>query len=136
MTDSPMRSRDKAIQSLYEIEINNDIYVNKEIESKPGHGRFCKGLINGVINNLEELDHKLIKYLDRPIKALDIIEKNVLRLATYELIYKRELDNPIIINEAIRLAKKYGSVDGYKYINAILDKMIKAEDLKSYNRQK
>ena len=124
-----MRSRDKALQSLYEIEINNDIYVNKEIESKLEHGRFCKGLINGVINNLGELDQKLINYLDRPIKALDIIEKNVLRLATYELIYKRELDNPIIINEAIRLSKKYGSVDGYKYINAILDKMIKAENL-------
>ena len=129
MTDSPMRSRDKALQSLYEIEINNDIYVNKEIESKLGHGQFCKGLINGVINNLGELDQKLINYLDRPIKALDIIEKNVLRLATYELIFKRELDNPIIINEAIRLSKKYGSVDGYKYINAILDKMIKAENL-------
>tara|TARA_B110000438_G_scaffold289151_1_gene323419 strand:- start:313 stop:708 length:396 start_codon:yes stop_codon:yes gene_type:complete len=131
MTNSPMRSRDKALQSLYEIELNNDSYTSLERTSIKNVNKFCKNLISGVINNIENLDLTIDSYIDRSIKSLDIIEKNVLRLALYELIYKKELDTPIIINEAIRLSKKYGSNDGYKYINAILDKIVKAESLKS-----
>ena len=131
MTNSPMRSRDKALQSLYEIELNNDSYTSLERTSIKNVNKFCKNLISGVINNIRNLDLTIDSYIDRSIKSLDIIEKNVLRLALYELIYKKELDTPIIINEAIRLSKKYGSNDGYKYINAILDKIVKAESLKS-----
>lgn len=131
MTNSPMRSRDKALQSLYEIELNSDSYTSLERTSNKNVNKFCKNLISGVINNIGNLDLTIDSYIDRSIKSLDIIEKNVLRLALYELIYKKELDTPIIINEAIRLSKKYGSNDGYKYINAILDKIVKAENLKS-----
>lgn len=131
MTNSPMRSRDKALQSLYEIELNNDSYTSLERTSIKNVNKFCKNLISGVINNIRNLDLTIDSYIDRSIKSLDIIEKNVLRLALYELIYKKELDTPIIINEAIRLSKKYGSNGGYKYINAILDKIVKAESLKS-----
>ena len=131
MTNSPMRSRDKALQSLYEIELNNDSYTSLERTSIKNVNKFCKNLISGVINNIGNLDLTIDSYIDRSIKSLDIIEKNILRLALYELIYKKELDTPIIINEAIRLSKKYGSNGGYKYINAILDKIVKAENLKS-----
>ena len=51
--------------------------------------------------------------MDRPLERLDIIEKNSLRIALYELMNK-DLDKAIIINEAIRVSKKYGSVEGYK----------------------
>ena len=131
MINSPMRSRDKALQNLYEIELNSDSYTSLERTSNKNINEFCKNLISGVINNIENLDLTIDSYIDRSIKSLDIIEKNVLRLALYELIYKKELDTPIIINEAIRLSKKYGSNGGYKYINAILDKIVKAESLKS-----
>ena len=131
MINSPMRSRDKALQSLYEIELNSDSYTSLERTSNKNVNKFCKNLISGVINNIGNLDLTIDSYIDRSIKSLDIIEKNVLRLALYELIYKKELDTPIIINEAIRLSKKYGSNNGYKYINAILDKIVKAENLKS-----
>tara|TARA_B110000196_G_C21050596_1_gene617154 strand:+ start:374 stop:769 length:396 start_codon:yes stop_codon:yes gene_type:complete len=131
MTNSPMRSRDKALQSLYEIELNSDSYTSLERTSNKNVNKFCKNLISGVINNIGNLDLTIDSYIDRSIKSLDIIEKNVLRLALYELIYKKELDTPIIINEAIRLSKKYGSNNGYKYINAILDKIVKAENQKN-----
>ena len=55
----------------------------------------------------------------------DIIEKNSLRIALYELMNK-DLDKAIIINEAIRVSKKYGSVEGYKLVNAVLDNFVKA----------
>ena len=66
------------------------------------------------------------KYINRPIQQLDVIEKNILRIAVYEF-KKNELDSSIIINEAIRMAKKYGSVEGYKLVNAVLDKIIKTD---------
>ena len=136
MTNSPMRSRDKALQSLYEIELNSDSYTSLERTSNKNVNKFCKNLISGVINNIGNLDLTIDSYIDRSIKSLDIIEKNVLRLALYELIYKKELDTPIIINEAIRLSKKYGSNNGYKYINAILDKIVKAENQKNKSQRK
>ena len=62
--------------------------------------------------------------MDRALSDLDPIERNVLRLAIYELL-NNNLDKPIVINESIRLTKKYGTAQGYKYVNALLDKIIK-----------
>ena len=62
--------------------------------------------------------------MDRPLKDLDPIERNALRLAVFEF-QNTSLDRPIIINESIRLTKKYGAAEGYKYVNAILDKILK-----------
>ncbi|MDG2060276.1 MAG: transcription antitermination factor NusB [SAR86 cluster bacterium] len=133
MKESPMRSRDKALQSLYEMEINIDKHLIKTLKSREDIGSFCHDLIIGVIDNIKELDTKLAPHLDRSIASLDFIEKNVLRIATYELVFNKNLDHPIVINEAIRLSKKYGAKDSYKYINAILDKMTKVDNLKSHN---
>jgi len=63
--------------------------------------------------------------MDRKLSSLDPIERNTLRLATYELLYTKT-DAPIIINESIRLSKKYGAVDGHKYVNAVLDRIYKS----------
>ena len=63
--------------------------------------------------------------MERKLSSLDPIERNTLRLAAYEMLYTNT-DAPIIIKESIRLTKKYGAVDGYKYVNAILDKMYKS----------
>ena len=62
--------------------------------------------------------------MDRALSDLDPIERNVLRLAIYELL-NNNLDKPIVINESIRLTKKYGTAYGYKYVIALLDKIIK-----------
>ncbi|GIT61619.1 MAG: hypothetical protein Ct9H300mP20_14460 [Gammaproteobacteria bacterium] len=87
--------------------------------------KFYKEILKGVSENLEGFDETIQDYVDRPIQQLDVIEKNILRISLYEL-KKKELDSSIVINEAIRMAKKYGSVEGYKLVNAVLDKIIKA----------
>ena len=73
--------------------------------------------------------NKNILYFKTPsevFSSVDVIEKNILRIALYEH-KKKELDSSIVINEAIRMSKKYGSVEGYKLVNAVLDKAIKAQ---------
>ena len=123
---SPVRSRDKVIQSLYEIELSGsdlkDILADLAFQSRYPH---FKDLLTGVINSKEDIDTILENNMDRKLSSLDPIERNTLRLATYELLYTKT-DAPIIINESIRLSKKYGAVDGHKYVNAVLDRIYKS----------
>ena len=122
---SPVRSRDKVLQSLYEIELGGstaeEILEDKIIQKNYPH---FKDLLIGVTESISELDDLLQKIMERDLSGLDPIERNALRLAIYEM-HHSDLDKPIIINESIRLTKKYGAEDGYKFVNAVLDKALK-----------
>ena len=124
---SPVRSRDKVLQSLYEIDLGGsdakEILKDKEIQKRYPH---FKDLLIGVTESMSNLDNLLQQLMDRDLLGLDPIERNALRLAIYEML-NSDLDKPIIINESIRLTKKYGSVDGHKYVNAVLDKALKTD---------
>ena len=122
---APTRSRDKVLQSLYEIEVGgSDLKEILKTRSKERKNIFFKNLLIGVTNLIDDLDATLKTGIDRSIKQLDPIERNILRIAIYEL-EKKELEPVIIISEAIRMSKKYGSTDGYKFVNAVLDKLVK-----------
>ena len=122
---SPVRSRDKVLQSLYEIELGGstaeEILEDKIFQKNYPH---FKDLLIGVTESISELDGLLQKIMERDLSGLDPIERNALRLAIYEMLHS-DLDKPIIINESIRLTKKYGAEDGYKFVNAVLDKALK-----------
>ena len=124
---SPVRSRDKVLQSLYEIDLGGsdakEILKDKEMQKRYPH---FKDLLIGVTESMSNLDNLLQQLMDRDLLGLDPIERNALRLAIYEML-NSDLDKPIIINESIRLTKKYGAVDGYKYVNAVLDKALKTD---------
>ena len=124
---SPVRSRDKVLQSLYEIDLGGsnakEILKDKEIQKRYPH---FKDLLIGVTESMSNLDNLLQQLMDRDLLGLDPIERNALRLAIYEML-NSDLDKPIIINESIRLTKKYGAVDGHKYVNAVLDKALKTD---------
>ena len=124
---SPVRSRDKVLQSLYEIDLGGsdakEILKDKEMQKRYPH---FKDLLIGVTESMSNLDRLLQQLMDRDLSRLDPIERNALRLAIYEML-NSDLDKPIIINESIRLTKKYGAVDGHKYVNAVLDKALKTD---------
>jgi len=122
---SPTRSRDKVLQSLYEIEVGGTSLkeVLKDQFTKKNYPHY-KTLLEGVIESQEKIDELLENNMDRALSDLDPIERNVLRLAVYELL-NNDLDKPIVINESVRLTKKYGAAEGYKYVNALIDKIAK-----------
>ena len=124
---SPVRSRDKVLQSLYEIDLGGsntkEILKDKEMQKRYPH---FKDLLIGITESMSNLDSLLQELMDRDLLGLDPIERNALRLAIYEML-NSDLDKPIIINESIRLTKKYGAVDGHKYVNAVLDKALKTD---------
>ena len=124
-TSSPTRTRDKVLQSLYEIEVGGQDLTDvlKDSFAKKNYANF-KLLLEGVVKSQIKIDELLEKNMDRKLSDLDSIERNVLRLGVYELL-NNNLDKPIVINESIRLTKKYGTSKGYKYVNALLDKIVK-----------
>lgn len=137
-----------AVMSLYAYEINNrnmDIdeilsfdYDNNDNNKENGNNKeindsvkkFAKELIEGTINNLERIDGIIEKYSKNwDIKRIQYVDKSIIRMSIYSLIYLKEnISKPIIINEAVEIAKIFGDKDSYRFVNGILDG-IQEEDI-------
>ncbi len=76
-----------------------------------------------IAQNLTEVDTAFEPYLDRKLTELNPIELALIRLGTYELLHCLDIPCRVVLNEAIHLAKEYGSEEGYKYVNGILNKV-------------
>ena len=128
-TSSPTRSRDKVLQTLYELEVGGQELkeVLKNYSSEKSNP-FYQDILKGVITDQVKIDKIVEKNLDRPFEQLDPIERNALRIGLYELI-NQKVDPAIAINESIRISKKYGSIGGYKLVNAVLDKVVKENQI-------
>ena len=86
---------------------------------------YFKELIHGIPKHQEEIDKEMQPFLDRSLQEIDPIELAVLRLAIYELLKRPDVPYRVIINEALELTKKFGSAEGHKFVNGILDKIAK-----------
>ncbi|OGX38353.1 MAG: transcription antitermination factor NusB [Omnitrophica WOR_2 bacterium RIFCSPHIGHO2_02_FULL_50_17] len=89
---------------------------------------FANRLIAGVEAHLEAIDAKISQYATNwQLKRMAVIDRNILRLGTYELLYADDIPPKVTINEAVELAKKYGDLESGKFVNGILDKIHKTE---------
>ncbi|MBK1707109.1 transcription antitermination factor NusB [Halochromatium glycolicum] len=89
-------------------------------------------LLRGVPDKADQIDDALRGNLDRSLQSLDPVERSILRIGTYELLFSLELPARIIINEAVELAKAFGAEQGHRYVNAVLDRVAhraRAEEL-------
>ena len=87
-------------------------------------------LLHGVPSESNQVDSMISPYLSRPLGTLDPIELTILRIAAYEVKNIVEVPTRVIINEALELAKTFGATDSYKFINGVLDCMLKNVDRK------
>ncbi len=122
------RAREVALQILYQEDLNPggdtaliESFVEGRIQSTEVR-EFAKSLINGVRRrNLAELDSQLEDIADNwSLLRMAVIDRNVLRLATYEIIFS-STPGRVVINEAIELAKRYGSTQSSRFVNDIFD---------------
>jgi N utilization substance protein B len=74
----------------------------------------------------DELEKTMDGFIDRPLDQLDPVEHGILLIGTYELESRIEIPYKVVINECVNLARRFGSVDGHKYINACLDAAAKS----------
>jgi N utilization substance protein B len=91
------------------------------------HG-FVGDLVKGVIDKLKELDELITKNApDWPIDQITTIDRNVLRIGLYELLYNKEIPSKVAINESIELAKTFGGEASGKFINGVLGAIYKKQ---------
>jgi len=124
-------ARRYALQAMYQWQLAgtsiNEIqteFLKYHIEKKIDLEYF-KELIHGVPNHQPEIDNEMQPFLGRPLHEIDPIELGVLRIAIYELIKRPDVPYRVIINEALELTKKFGSVEGHKFVNGVLDRVAK-----------
>ncbi|KAA6187838.1 transcription antitermination factor NusB [Thiohalocapsa marina] len=80
-------------------------------------------LLCGVSEHADEIDDALRPLLDRALKSIDPVERAILRVGAYELLFSPELPVAVVINEAVNLAKVFGAEQGHRYVNGVLDKL-------------
>ncbi|ARC54154.1 transcription antitermination factor NusB [Candidatus Riesia pediculicola] len=125
------KARIMAVQALYSWQIsgtkNSLIVVDflNMIQSKKIDVdiEYFKKIFIGTSNKVSKIDRKLFRHTSRALKLIDQIEKAILRLGVFEILYIK-IPYKVIINEAIELSKKFGSERSYKFVNGVLDKIV------------
>ena len=125
------RARDLIVQSLYQIQIagHDEVEVRKQFRERTEYQVADHDYYNQVLSEIcyhwKSLEESMGKFLDRPVEQLDPVEKGILMLGLYELKALPELPFKVVINESVNLGKRFGGIDGHKYINAVLDRAVK-----------
>ena len=126
------KARHFALQAIYQWQLTqlSPTEIERQfLEDQPVRGAdldYFHDLVSGVVNNVSEIDETYAPHLSRPLEDLDQIDKAVLRLGTFELLYRQEVPYRVVINESIILAKEFAEQDSHKFVNGVLDKVIKA----------
>lgn len=124
--------RQSVISLLYAFELNsqNNVFVDEILDEKKIRNEqknFTLNLYHGILDNLNNIDETLNSFLnDNQITALGHVERAILRLGAYELLFT-DTSSAIVINEAIELAKELANDNSPKFINGVLDALIKAK---------
>ena len=100
-------------------EIIKGIFLN--FAPKFNDNDFVKNIVYGVKKNLKEIDKYIIKYATEwPLEQITIIDRNILRIGIYELLFNDDIPSKVAINEAIEIAKTFGGNASGKFINGVL----------------
>ncbi|MFH1015754.1 MAG: transcription antitermination factor NusB [Chloroflexota bacterium] len=127
MVGERRKARGVALQALYELDRSQhdlDSVVNRllaEVELSEENGSFVRELVNKVIENKEKLDEHIKRFAPAwPLAQIPAIDRNILRLAIFEVLFDNKVSIKIAINEAVELAKRFGSDSSPKFINGVL----------------
>lgn len=126
-------AREFALQILYQIDITSDNYLqaldnfwqartDDNIEEQIKN--FTAELVKGTVENRQVIDERIAQYATNwQLKRMAVIDRNILRMGSYELTFRSDIPPKVSINEAVELAKKYSGMEAGKFVNAILDKI-------------
>lgn len=128
------RARIAALQALYEVDCaghNPTAVIEQQLEEAnlPEAGaEFSRDLVMGVSADREELDALIERYAPEwPVEQIAIIDRNVLRICIYELIRRQDTPTKVAINEAVELAKQFGSDSSGRFVNGVLGSLVAKE---------
>lgn len=119
-------AREKALQALFEIDVSKtDPGSAIEHVLDEAEDQYLSNLVHGVVDNRENIDQILAGLLENwTLDRLAIVDRNLLRLAAYELLHLRDDVPPkVAIDEAIEIAKLYGDENSSRFVNGVLSKV-------------
>lgn len=124
------RAREVALQLLFQRDLNKRIdraVLERFVHDRLGEetlASFCLGLYDGVVAHLSDIDRRLSETAENwRLPRMAAVDRNVLRLGAYELLYEAETPPNVALDEAITLARRYGSADSSAFVNGVLDRV-------------
>ena len=134
MRGSRSKAREAALKVLYQLDVTKDspqegclLYFRHHrvsVNSQP----FVTALVQGTVEHQAQIDPLLTQYATNwTLSRMSIVDRNVLRLATFELLFSEETPPKVVINEAVDLAKRFGTPDSGKFVNGVLDAIHKSQ---------
>ena len=132
-TQMPARrkARKRALDVLYEAD-QRDLppsqvlasYVDRIEKPRPVHMDYATSLIEGVAKNIDRIDELIASYAEGwTLERMPVVDRNLARIAVYELLYVPEIDDPVAITEAVELAKQMSTDDSPRFLNGILGRI-------------
>jgi N utilization substance protein B len=121
------KARTIALQALYEVDAvaRKPEAVTERLLGEAGlseeNNEFVRELVSGTIKNRKEIDRNIQKYAPAwPVNQIAIIDRNILRLAIFEILFDNKVPVKVAVSEAVELAKTFGSDKSYKFVNGVL----------------
>ena len=133
MQQNRRKSRELALQTLYACEVGNTTEVGsvlegimRDQESEAGAQQYAKLLVEKTLSSKKEIDVLLGQHAANwDLKRMTAIDRNILRMAVAELRYCTDVPFKVVIDEAVELAKQYGTDDSGKFVNGVIDSIHK-----------
>jgi N utilization substance protein B len=124
------RSREFALQVLYQLEITKQgalqamVQLRENFSPEEGEDEFAKRIVLGVMERRQKIDRLIEERSENwRLDRMTLIDRNILRIAIFELLYCGDIPPKVTLNEAIDLGKRYGSEESGSFINGILDRI-------------
>jgi transcription antitermination protein NusB len=125
------KAREYALQMLFQQEFAGDSTGMEFTEDhRPGKktdedlNKFARDLVSGTLQHLEEIDRVVQEAAENwKMDRMAAVDRNILRCAVYEILFRSEIPAAVTINEALEIAKKYSSLESSSFINGLLDKI-------------
>ncbi len=128
LSSARSKQRKHALRILFEIDINKttleEVLEGKRMSGEQLPGEFAIGLAKGVLEKRELIDGIISRYSEGwNIKRMPAVDRNILRMALYEIIFREDVPAGACINEAVELAKVFSTEDSGKFINGMLGRI-------------
>lgn len=121
-------ARRLAMQALYQWQVAGQPWqdVHQQFVADPDFGKaeaaYFREVLMEVAGSRDALDRELAAFVEIPVAQLDPVERAVLWVGLWELMHRPDVPYRVVINEAVELARRFGATDGYKFVNAVLDR--------------
>jgi N utilization substance protein B len=127
------KAREYALQILFQIDFISGNVGDESFErfwsdkkESTDVKKFTEELVRGTISKLNEIDLFIERAAENwPLKRMAAVDRNILRFATYEILYRKDIPPAVTINEAVEIAKKFSGAESAPFINGILDRLSK-----------